>query len=162
MIHENIPKSFPNDVRVFFKDFPLETIHPWAKAASMVGRCVFREAPAAFWGYHNWVYEHQAEITPETLKSKALGWAETNKIDAAKLGQCIDTKATEKEVDRSIAEGRALGISGTPTIFINGRPLTGAIPWQNLEAVLKLEIEYARKQAKDEKCCEVTIPSLGK
>ena len=162
IVHDNIGKGYEKDVRVYFKDFPLEQLHPWAKPAAIAGRCVFRQQPAAFWDYHDWIYEHQAEITPETLKSKVLGWAETNKIDAAKLGTCIDTRATEKEVDREIAEGRALGVSGTPTIFLNGRPLTGAIPWTSLEQVLKIDIEYAKKAAKDEKCCEVTIPSLVK
>jgi protein-disulfide isomerase len=162
LIHENIPKTFPNDVHVFFKDFPLETMHPWAKPAAIAGRCVFNDQPAAFWDYHDWVYEHQTEITAENLKQKVLGWAETKKVDTAKLGQCMDTKATEKDVDRSVAEGRSLGVSGTPTMFINGRPFTGALAWQNLEAVIKLEVEYAKKSAKDEKCCEVTIPSLAK
>ena len=162
IIHDNIGKGYAKDVRIYFKDFPLEQLHPWAKPAAIAGRCVFREQPAAFWDYHDWIYEHQAEITVENLKSKVLGWAEGAKIDAAKLGACIDTKATEKEVDRSIAEGRSLGVSGTPTLFFNGRQLTGAIPWNQLEAILKLDIDYAKKAAKDEKCCEVTLPSLAK
>ena len=162
IIHDNVQKSFGKDVWVFFKDFPMEKLHPWAKPAAIAGRCAFNLQPAAFWDYHNWIFEHQAEITPDNLKSKVLGWAETKNLDAAKLGACIDTKATEKEVDRQIAEGRALGISGTPTIFINGRQMTGAIPWQTLEQIIKIELDYAKKAAKDEKCCEVTIPSLVK
>ena len=66
-LRENLPKSFPNDVRVFFKDMPLEAIHPWAKPAAMAGRCVYREKPAAFWSYHDWMYEHQSEINAENL-----------------------------------------------------------------------------------------------
>ncbi len=54
---------FPRQVRVYFKDFPLEQIHPWAKAAAIAGRCVFRQSPAEFWKYHDWIYEHQSEIT---------------------------------------------------------------------------------------------------
>jgi protein-disulfide isomerase len=162
VIHEEIPKAFPKDVWVFFKNFPLESIHNWAKTAAIAGRCVFREKPAAFWDFHDWIYQNQAEITPDNLKTKLLGWAETRGIEAAKLGPCIDTKATEKEVEREVAEGRALGVNATPTMFINGRMLTGAIPWSTVEQILKVELEYAKKASKDEKCCEVTIPSAVK
>jgi protein-disulfide isomerase len=63
-IRQNVPASFPKDVRVYFKDFPLEPIHPWAKPAAIAGRCVFRQKPAAFWDYHDWIFEKQSEITP--------------------------------------------------------------------------------------------------
>ena len=162
IIRDNLRKTFEKDVRVYFKDFPLETLHPWSKQGAIAGRCVFRQQPAAFWDYHDWIYEHQSEINPDNLKDKVQGWGETKSLDVAKLGTCIETKATEKEVDRSVAEGRLLGVSGTPTLFINGRPITGALPWANLEQLIKMEIEYAKKAGAGEKCCEVTIPSLVK
>ena len=64
-LRERLPAAYPKDVRLYFKDFPLEQIHPWAKAAAMAGQCVFRENPAGFWQFHDWIYEHQAEITPD-------------------------------------------------------------------------------------------------
>jgi protein-disulfide isomerase len=161
VLRENVVKTFPDKVRVYFKNFPLETIHPWSKAAAIAGRCVFREKPAAFWDYHDWIYEHQSEILPDNLKTKVIGWADSKNLDSAKLGQCMDTKATENEVNREIAEGRALTISGTPTLFINGRPMTGAVPWQTLEQVIRRELVFQQTAATaGEKCCEVTIPSL--
>ena len=60
--------------------------------------------PGAFWAFHDWVFEHQAEITPENLKDKMMEWAEGQKeLDALQLGQCMDTKATEAEVDKVLA-----------------------------------------------------------
>ncbi len=163
IIHENIGKTFGKQAWVFFKDFPLENMHPWAKPAAMAGRCIFHQQPNAFWDYHDWIYEHQAEIDPDNLKSKIMGWAETKGIETKSISTCIDTKATEKEVDREIAEGRALGVSGTPTIFINGRPLSGAIPFATLEQIINIELAYLKKFAKaDEKCCEVSLPSAVK
>ncbi len=161
VLREHVERQYSDKIRVYFKDFPLETLHPWAKAAAMAGRCVFREKPAAFWDFHDWIYEHQPEISGENLKTKVIGWAETKNLDTVKLGQCIDTKATEKEVEREVAEGRALQVSGTPTVFLNGRPLTGAIPWQTLDQIIQRELSY-QQTAKDagEKCCEVSIPSL--
>jgi protein-disulfide isomerase len=161
VLREHVSKAFPDKVRVYFKNFPLEQIHPWAKPAAMAGRCVFRQQPAAFWDYHDWIFEHQAEMLADNLKTKILGWAETKNLDTVKLEQCIETKATEGEVDREIAEGRSLQVNGTPAIFINGRLLTGAIPWPTLEQIIKRELGFQQTAAAaGEKCCEVTIPSL--
>jgi protein-disulfide isomerase len=162
VLREHLQKDYAKDVHVYFKDFPLDKLHPWARQAAIAGRCIFHEQPASFWDFHDWIYEHQAEITADNLKTKVLGWAETKNLNAAKLGECMDSKATEKEVDREVAEGRALGVSGTPTIFINGRPMTGAIPWQTLDQILKAELEYAKKNGAGEKCCEIAIPGLAK
>jgi protein-disulfide isomerase len=163
VLRENIQKEFPKDVRVYYKDFPLEQMHPWSKAAAIAGRCVFRANPAAFWDYHDWIFENQPEITAANLKDKVLEWAGQKNLDTLQLNSCIETKAPEKEIDKSIAEGRSLSVSGTPTLFINGRQLTGAIPWPTLSQVIKREIEYQKSAANaGEKCCEVTIPSLVK
>ena len=161
VLRDNLQKSFPDKVRVYFKDYPLEMMHNWAKPAAMVGRCVFRQKPAAFWDYHDWIYEHQSEILPDNLKTKVVGWADTKGLDSAKLTQCIDAKATEAEVNREIVEGHSLLVNGTPTMFVNGRSLAGAIPWPTLEEIIKRELGYQQTAANaGEKCCEVTIPSL--
>jgi protein-disulfide isomerase len=158
-VRQNIPKEYPEQVRVYFKDYPLESIHPWAKAASIAGHCVFRQKPAAFWDYHDWVFEHQGEITVENLKDKVLEFAKTKAIEPIQLNACIDNKATEGEIDRSIAEGRSLGVNSTPTMFVNGRRVVGQVPWQQLKGIIDHEIEYQKTHAGGEKCCEVTLPS---
>jgi protein-disulfide isomerase len=160
-LREKIPAAFPKEVRVFFKDYPMEQIHPWAKAAAMAGQCVYRENPAAFWQFHDWIYEHQGEITPDNLKSKVLEFAQTVKdLDGMQLGRCIDTKATEAEVDASLAQGKSLQIDATPTMFINGRRLIGAYPWQNLQQIIEGELNYQKTaQNASEKCCELKIPN---
>lgn len=164
-LRENIPTQFPTQVRVVFKDFPLEQIHPWAKAAAMMGRCIYHQNPTAFWKYHDWIYEHQAEITPDNLKTQVLDFAKNNsEIDALQLGRCIDDKSTESEVDASMAEGRALHVDATPTVFLNGRRLVGNYPWQNLEQIINGELNFQKSAQStpaktDDKCCEVKIPS---
>jgi protein-disulfide isomerase len=148
-------------VRLYFKDFPMITIHPWAKAAAIAGRCVFRQSPTAFWQYHDWMFEHQGEITAENLKLKVEEFAKTvSDLDTLQFGRCVDTRATEAEVDKEMAEGKSLKVDGTPTMFINGRKLVGNYPWANLEQVISFETEY-QKTAHDagEKCCEVKLPS---
>jgi protein-disulfide isomerase len=120
VLRELIPELFPNKVRIVFKDYPLESIHPWARAASIAGRCVFRQDPRAFWKFYDWDYENQDDITVENLKSKVLGWAAGNGIRSAQLESCMDGKATDAEVAQNISEGKAVGVRGTPTLFVNG------------------------------------------
>jgi len=166
MLRDNVPAQFATQVRVVFKDFPLEQIHPWAKAAAIAGRCIYHQSLPAFWKYHDWIYEHQTEITADTLKTQVTDFAKNAPdVDGVQLGRCIDTKATEAEVDASLAEGRALHVDATPTLFLNGRRLVGNYPWQNINQIINGELSYQKTPQNaaakaDEKCCEVKIPSL--
>ena len=160
-IRQNLAGAFPGQVRFYFMDYPLVSIHPWAKPAAIAGRCVFRQNPAAFWQYHDWMFEHQSEITADNLKNKVLEFAQGAKdVDGMQLGRCIDTKATEADVDKSIAQGKSLQIDATPTLFVNGRRLVGNYPWQNLQQIISGEVNYQKTaQNAGEKCCEIKIPS---
>ncbi len=161
-LRTNLLSTYPTQVRLYFKDLPLEQIHPWAKPASIAGRCVFKQNPAAFWDYFDWAYEHQGELNADNLKSKVLEFAKGKELDALQLERCIDTKATEAEVDRSVAEAKELAVTGTPTLFVNGRQLIGpSTQWPNLRQVIDYEIEYQKtaKNAGEDCGCEVKLPS---
>jgi protein-disulfide isomerase len=121
VLRQLIPDLYPGKVRVVFKDYPLESIHPWARAAAIAARCVFHQNPEAFWKFYDWDYENQDQITVETLKPKVLAWAGANGVNTAQLDRCIETKATDAEVTRNVTEGREAGVKGTPSVFINGR-----------------------------------------
>lgn len=164
MIRQKLIQNFPTQVRLYFKDYPLEGLHPWAKPAAMAGRCVFQQNSEAFWGYHDWVYAHQDTITPENLTDQVLGWAKDAKdVDAIKLGACIASKATQAEVEKEMEEARALDISGTPTMFVNGRRIPQTIEWPNLKAIIDSEIEYQKtaKNAGDDCGCELKLDIPG-
>ena len=160
-IRQNLLKTYPDKVRVYFKDFPLDQIHPWARTAAIGGRCIFRQAPASFWDYHDWIFEKQSEMTPENLKAKIQEFAKEKNIDPIPLTRCIDTRATEAEVNRNVAEGKALQINSTPTMFINGRRLVGKYAWEQIKAIIDYEIEYQKtaKNAGEDCGCEVKLPS---
>jgi protein-disulfide isomerase len=159
VIRTNLAAAFPTQARVYFKDYPLEPIHPWAKPAAIAGRCVFRQKPAAFWDFHDWIFEHQGEITVENLKDKVAEFGKTKSLEPIQLAACMETKATEAEVNKSQAEGRALGVNSTPTLFVNGRRLVGNMPWPQLKQIIEHEVDYQKTQGGSEKCCEVTLPS---
>jgi protein-disulfide isomerase len=163
-LQENLLKTFPKEVRMYFKDFPLDAIHPWARTASIAGRCVFRQNARAFWDYHDWIFDKQAEITLENLRTKLMEWAGTKNLDTMQLGRCVDGKSTEAEVEASVADAKALRIDSTPTLFVNGRRLPGSIPWQTLKQVIDFELDYQKKNDNaGEKCCELKLsPVPGK
>jgi protein-disulfide isomerase len=141
VLRQDMTEAFGGKVRVYFKNFPLESVHPWARAAAITGRCVYQQGQPAFWKFYDWIYDNQDQITGDSLNQKVQAWAGENGVDAGKLGQCVDTKATEPEVNRSIAEGHLLGIGGTPTLFINGRKI-GGLTWPDLQLVIHKELEF--------------------
>jgi protein-disulfide isomerase len=160
-LRQNLLKTFPTQARLYYKDFPIEQLHPWAKPAAIAGRCVYQQNPPTFWQYHDWVYEHQSEITYENFKTKMQEFAASVKdLDGMQLGRCMDNKATEADVDKSLAEGRALKVDATPTLFVNGRRLIGNYPWPNLEQIINGELNYQKTaQNAADKCCEIKIPN---
>jgi protein-disulfide isomerase len=161
-LRSNLVSTYPKEVRLYFKDLPLAQIHPWAMPAALAGRCIFKQNPAAFWDYHDWIYEAQADVTADNLKSKILEYVKGKEIDSVQLERCMDSKATQPEIDKSMAEAKALGVTGTPTLFVNGRQLVGpSAAWANLRQVIDYEIEYQKtaKNAGEDCGCEVKLPS---
>ena len=163
VLRQNIAKAFPDKVQVVFEDFPLDAIHNWARTAAIAGRCVYKQNPAAFWDYFDWAYENQTLIGADNFTSKFQAFATEKSLDGMQLGRCVDSKATEAEVNKSVTEGHQLQVSATPTIFMNGRKLEGSIPWEQLQALINFELDHQVKAAESaDKCCEVTIPKLVK
>jgi protein-disulfide isomerase len=171
-LRKNLPAApFADKVRVYFTDFPLTSIHPWAMKASITGRCMYHSNPAAFWDYHDWIYQNQGEINPQNLDTKVQEFAKDKGFDTMQLGRCLDDKNTAAEVERSMAEGHDLSVNATPTLFINGRKIEGALDWQVLSQLLQLEIDHQASlpkaaaagaaPKKEDECCVVTIPSLA-
>jgi protein-disulfide isomerase len=114
------------EVRLVFKDFPLEQIHPWAMTAALTGRCAYQQNPDAFWKFHDAVYDSQEKITPDNAYDKLLELATAANLEADKLRTCVADPQTAESVRKSIAEGVSIGVNGTPTSFINGRTVGGA------------------------------------
>jgi protein-disulfide isomerase len=164
MLRDNLLAAYPKQVRLYFKEFPLVSIHPWAKPAAIAGRCVYQQAAATFWDYHDWIYAHQSEITAANLKEKVMEWSKTAKdIDALQLNACIDGKATEAAIDKNIADAQALEIGGTPTLFVNGRRIPNAVDWPTLRNIIDYEIEYQKtaRNAGEDCGCDTTLPLPG-
>lgn len=112
-------------VRLVFKDFPLETIHPWAMSAAITGRCVLLQSSDLFWKYHDSVYDNQDLISPENAYNKLLEFAVQAGASEEKVKACVADPKSQELVRQSMAEGRALDVTSTPTTFVDGRRLVG-------------------------------------
>lgn len=119
-----IETQYPQ-VRVVYKDFPLTQIHPWANTAALGGHCAFEQAPAAFWKVHDSIFQNQDLISPENVWDKLVEFATAAGLNADTFKGCLASPDTQKAIDASHAEGMALGVNSTPTVYINGRPLVG-------------------------------------
>ena len=140
VIRDTLPKKYPKDVRVIFKDFPIPSLHPWAEAAAEAGHCVGDGNPSVFWAFHDWVFQNQGEITSANLRDKTLAFAKERSLDTAKVASCMDTHAAKAEVERSVKQGDALEIRQTPTFYLNGRPVPGSLSWADLDTLIQMEL----------------------
>ena len=130
--------DFPN-ARFVFQQFPLEAVHPWAFKAATWAECVGHETNAAFWKFVNAVYADQLNIDPQNADAKMKEHATASGADAAKAGTCAASPDTTKAIRQSLELGKDVGVTGTPTIFLNGRKIAGvtAIPYETLKDLAK-------------------------
>lgn len=114
-------QEFKGKVRVVHKDFPLRS-HAGALPAAEAARCA--AAQGVFWEYHDLLYLAVPDFSREDL----LRYAGRLSLDRDAFTACIDTRQFRKQVETDVAEGRALGVRGTPTFVVNGTLLFGAQP----------------------------------
>jgi protein-disulfide isomerase len=164
VLRTGIDKSHASDVRIIFKDFPLDAIHPWARPAAIAGQCITAQNEKTFWDFHDWIYEHQSEVSVANLKDKVAEFAKSHNLDAARLSACMAEPATADRVQSTVVEGRELGVEQTPTLFVNGRMLSGALKPEQINLLIQMELDRRPKQSAtvEQKCCEVSIPAVGK
>jgi protein-disulfide isomerase len=126
-LYENLKTVEPAypQVRFVFKDYPLVQIHPWAETAAIGARCAYMQSPSAFWKVHDAIFENQDVISPENVWDKLVGFATDAGLDPAAFKSCLSSDDAKKAVDADRAEGDALGVQSTPTVFVNGRPDVG-------------------------------------
>jgi protein-disulfide isomerase len=117
-----------------WKDFPL-SFHKEAHGASQAAACANEQGK--FWEYHDKVFENQRALKPENLKQYATDLG----LDAAKFNACFDSGKYKKDVDQDLADGQTYGVRGTPAFFINGRFLSGAVPFETIKAIIDEELD---------------------
>lgn len=131
-------------LRIVFKDFPLEQVHPWAETAAIGGRCAFLQSPDAFWKLHDAIYGNQESITPENVWDKLNEYAAQSGLNADAFKTCLSSPEAAKAVEANQQDGQALNVTGTPTVFVNGRPVAGGDP-NALQQLIEFELSATGK-----------------
>ena len=129
-------QEFRGKVRVVHKDFPLPS-HAGALPAAEAARCA--GAQGVFWEYHDLLYLS----VPDFSRDDLVRYAGRLGIDAAAFTTCIDTRRFRKQVEADVAEGRAIGLTGTPTFLVNGTPLVGAQPIEAFREAIREALKEA-------------------
>lgn len=140
-ILKTIEPEFPQ-VRFLFKNFPLTEIHPWAMTAAIAARCAFQSSNDAFWKVHNQLFDNQDAITADNVWDEVTAFAASAGLSTDSLHSCLAAPEAKTPVEADLAEGKALGVESTPTLFINGRPLIGG-DRQTLEQTIRFELAKA-------------------
>jgi protein-disulfide isomerase len=141
-------KNYPQ-VRVVFKDYPIEVLHPWARTGALAGRCAYQQDPAAFWKMYDAIYDNQDIISAENAWMKMSEYAGQAGLNADTFRACMASPEAAAAVDASRANGQKLDVNSTPTIFVNGRRLVGADPH-----LLEQYIQYEIAQQKSSKAAD--------
>jgi protein-disulfide isomerase len=151
MLDDELRQAFPGHVRLYAKDFPLKGVHDWAFQAAVAGACAYEQGNAHFWVYRRWVFDHQEEMSSSNINAKVLEFARQDRLHTQDLRACMSSSAATNAVQASIAEAQALNLSGTPTLFINGRRLDGSRRWSEIQAIIRFELDNTQA-AGDAKC----------
>jgi len=143
-------KEYGDRVLFIYKDYPLEEIHPWAVHAAVNANCLGAQNGDAYWDYADYLHANQHAISGEKRRDGQNGeldklanlQAEKHNLDVPKLQACVKAQ-DEKAVRASMREGETVGVDATPTMFVNGQKLDGAVPADEV----RLALDQALKDA---------------
>jgi protein-disulfide isomerase len=135
---DQVRQAYPKDVRFVFRHLPLP-MHPDAPLAAKAG--VAAQAQGKFWAMHDWMYAHQRELDRASLEKAAAGFG----MDMTRFRAALDSPDTQARVDADMRAAQTVGVSATPTFFVNGREHVGGVPFEQLKLEIDKEIGRADK-----------------
>jgi protein-disulfide isomerase len=136
---KRIVNDFGNSVRVVYRQYPNQKIHPFAEKAAEASLCANEQGK--FWEMHDLMFQDSDNLKVEDLKAKAV------KLGLAKeaFDSCLDSNRHETRVKKDYVEAMQSGITGTPSIVINGRIFSGAWPYEEIVPIIKEELASTKK-----------------
>jgi protein-disulfide isomerase len=159
--------QYKDRVRIVYKDYPLAEIHPWATHAAVNANCLAAQNNDAYWDFADYVHANQKEITGsdranlkvqlDKLDSLTLEQGQKHGLDLPRLQSCVKAQKDDA-VQASVREANALGVSATPTMFINGEKLDGAVPPEELRAA----VDRALQDAGGQQASQPSSPAASK
>jgi len=135
---ERVRQAYGAKVRIVFKDFPLDS-HPLAPKAAEAAHCAGDQGK--YWEMHDHMFANQRALDVPSLKATA----QTLGLDAAQFGQCLDSGKWAAAVKEDQQLGLKLGVNSTPSLYINGRSLVGAQPFEAFKTIIDEELAFKGK-----------------
>jgi len=145
---------YKDKVRFIYKDDPLTELHPWAMHASVDANCLAEQSSDVYWTYVDYLHAHGQEVSgPDRNVQKSYAAldriareeATVAKLDAPKLDACL-AKQDETQIRASSKEAEALGVEGTPALFVDGERIDGAVPEEQVWMVIDRALLAAGEQ----------------
>ncbi len=130
---DRVIADYGDQVRLVFRNFPLSN-HPQARKAAEAALCA--EEQGKFWQMHDLMFAEQSALGVPELKEKATRLG----LDTAEFTTCLDSDKYARQVQADLEAGQVVGVSGTPAMFINGRYLSGAVPYEDVAALVRDEL----------------------
>ena len=143
-------KEYGDRVTFIYKDYPLVEIHPWATHAAVDANCLAAQSPDAYWDFADYIHANQREVSNEktpgarfvAIDKMTMLQGQKHNVDSEKLQACIKAQ-DEGAVKASMKEAEGIGVSATPTMFINGQKIDGAVPIGEVRAALDRALKDA-------------------
>ncbi len=132
--HAQLIDTYGDQIRFVYKDFPLTSIHPQAFPAALAAQCANEQG--AFWAYHDLLFSQQLPLGDETY----LAYAEDLSLDVADFTACYEEQRHLAAVQADFDFANTLGVSSTPTFFINGIAVIGAQPFSVFAQIIDYEL----------------------
>ena len=137
--------DYEGKIKVFYKQFPLSAIHPWADEASAASLCVYDQSNEKFWLFHDAVFERQREIKADGATEIFRGIAGEIGVDVERYEKCAASEEAAKRVASDTEEGREVGVRATPTFVVDGAVISGA----NMDAI-RNAVDYRLSKSRTE------------
>jgi len=136
---KRILAEYKGKIRWIVRDFPL-SFHDRAKPAAVAAHCA--AAQGKYWQMYSTLFDNQRALADADIKS----YADKVGLDKGKFDKCYDNpKEMEAKIDKNFQTGVQLGVSGTPAFFINGRRLSGAMPYSEFKRIIDDEMQRGKK-----------------
>jgi protein-disulfide isomerase len=157
-------KEYGDRVTFIYKDFPME-MHPWAMHAAVDANCLAAENGDAYWDFADYIHANQHEVsnekTPgarlEALDRLTMLQGQKHNLDVVKLQSCVKAQ-DESAVKASVKQADAVGVDATPTLFVNGEKIDGAVPPNEVRAALDRALKGANLPVPDHAAASITPP----
>jgi len=137
---KEIEKNYQDRIRIVYRQFPLTSIHPHALKAAEASLCANDQGK--FWQMHDAMFTDQSKLEVSDLKEKAAKLS----LNTGTFNTCLDSSKYAAEIKNEILEGAKIGVNGTPSMFINGRFLSGDQPYDDLAKMIDDELSRAAKK----------------